>query len=768
MIRRLLCAGMVALALLGGGSAYEVSAADTDNSHGRVTTKVETKNNDFNISLEYGINGYAEYDQGCRLQISVVSSQDFTGKISVMSYYPDSSGYQSMMYSEKITLEKDIEANAVFDMGSLGSGNIILEISDEDGKVVYSEKDLLALSSADSAAVTGVLSDDPDSLDYLDSVKLKYGEEDDVSVITLDMSAEDIPDDSMVMDSLDYLIVDNYDTSLLSQKQYEAIKSWVDDGGSLILCMGTAEKDVMNLFDDGYVTSDTVPQNDNDMSILNKGYGKVITLEYSLGTKASDDSVQRQSMLQDIFSYGLNNAMGNTYAAGYNGNAEYYAMETAVEANNGRRIPVAAILIALVVYILLCGPVTYIGLKKIRRRELIWLVVPVLAVIGTLLIYIVSLKYRVTRPVTSSFAVADISGDTVSQTTYTNVIGPRAKDYDIDVASEYNDIRLSDDGYWTNYGSDDVTARLEKINDKGNISLKFYNPTPFGSVGLKTSSVFDNNIGSIGRNLHLYTDGFDGEITNNTDYDMKNVVIMSDGYYYCIEELKRGETIPVSRDDNMRMIGIGAAYNSLNEYYDKKYDGEHNAPSRLVDRNYYMMYIFNGSVPDNHHYGEIAIWGDVNRPVDVTADGESDNYNVYTVYDIGSYNYEDVRGAYYSNIYMLASGADSQAGYDQEDLMMYSNEVNITIKFQDDDNIETLKYDLEKNVERSKVTVSALNNTTGNYDDIFVDGQTEIKGDELDKYMKDNMIVLKFVVIDQQDHYYDNYLPYIIASGGEQ
>ena len=71
-------------------------------------------------------------------------------------------------------------------------------------------------------------------------------------------------------------------------------------------------------------------------------------------------------------------------------------------------------------------------------------------------------------------------------------------------------------------------------------------------------------------------------------------------------------------------------------------------------------------------------------------------------------------------------------------------------------------------MERSKVTVSALNNTTGNYDDIFVDGQTEIKGDELDKYMKDNMIVLKFVVVDQQDHYYDNYLPYIIARGGEQ
>ena len=67
---------------------------------------------------------------------------------------------------------------------------------------------------------------------------------------------------------------------------------------------------------------------------------------------------------------------------------------------------------------------------------------------------------------------------------------------------------------------------------------------------------------------------------------------------------------------------------------------------------------------------------------------------------------------------------------------------------------------------KNKVVVQMLNRETGEYDAVFADGQTIIKGQELDKYMSDGCLAMRFISPQQGDYYVDSYLPHISARGG--
>ena len=61
--------------------------------------------------------------------------------------------------------------------------------------------------------------------------------------------------------------------------------------------------------------------------------------------------------------------------------------------------------------------------------------------------------------------------------------------------------------------------------------MKFDTHIPFGGISLQASSVTTNDIGRFDSSLKLYTDGIEGSVKNNTAYDMRDVVVMTDGFY---------------------------------------------------------------------------------------------------------------------------------------------------------------------------------------------------------------------------------------------
>ena len=135
----------------------------------------------------------------------------------------------------------------------------------------------------------------------------------------------------------------------------------------------------------------------------------------------------------------------------------------------------------------------------------------------------------------------------------------------------------------------------------------------------------------------------------------------------------------------------------------------------------------------------IAVWATIDKAADISDGQSSEKYGNYVVYDIHPQDYEDLDGAYYSNIYTRDVNRFEQSDYDTDDLMMYSDQVDIDICFQNDDNITTVTRESStKDESTANVIVKAYNFYTDNYDVIFVNGSQEIEGDRLAPYIENN------------------------------
>ena len=67
---------------------------------------------------------------------------------------------------------------------------------------------------------------------------------DNAKVETVALSPSDIPESEEGMEAIEYLLVDDYDLSGLSEKQSAAIKQWVYSGGAMILAKSSGENEL--------------------------------------------------------------------------------------------------------------------------------------------------------------------------------------------------------------------------------------------------------------------------------------------------------------------------------------------------------------------------------------------------------------------------------------------------------------------------------------------------------------------------------------------
>ena len=216
----------------------------------------------------------------------------------------------------------------------------------------------------------------------------------------------------------------------------------------------------------------------------------------------------------------------------------------------------------------------------------------------------------------------------------------------------------------------------------------------------------------------------------------------------------------------------GISYDCMKSYYMSKFGTDYSMDRDadiMMSRNYYMilkMGMYSSAQSDK---GRVVMWATVDRNSDVSSNEESEKYGSYIVYDTHMLDYEDVDGAYYSNIYTRDVNRFEQSDYDTNDLMMYSDQVDVDVKFQDGDNIFCLtKQSTGKDAATSNVVVEAYNYGTGEYDTIFANGSSELNGERLKLYLQNSEIRLRFIAPHQGKEYTEIYLPRISARGGGQ
>ena len=340
------------------------------------------------------------------------------------------------------------------------------------GGAVLSAKEAVVTWLREEDRLYGVASSSPSALNFLSDIAPAGGR---AAVAHLDLGA--LPPDPLGWDGLDVLVLTDVDTTALSSEQRQALETWVTHGGHLVVGGGAgAARTVAGVADllPVYVLPGVVggTRAVEDLGVLGEWWGAPI----APGPYAVAETVLRDGealIRQEDEQGGLILLARRTTGAGKvdflafdaglspfvrwddNGRLWEFIVEMGgatvprITLRNGTSAREAAnavpgleppsmlqILAFMLAYTLLIGPVNYLVLRKLDRRELAWLTVPALIVGFTACAYVTGFQIRGGTPIVHQLAAVYVPpGASVGRASQVvGIFSPRRTTYDVWVA----------------------------------------------------------------------------------------------------------------------------------------------------------------------------------------------------------------------------------------------------------------------------------------------------------------------------------------------
>lgn len=420
-------------------------------------------------------------------------------------------------------------------------------------------------------------------LSYLNS--LKIGEEsDEESVKVVCYSKNSFPQTEEEFQGLDGMIIDSFDTKSLSGKQKSALKSWLKSGGKLLIAGGGQQIDSFEGLEKtfGIIQEDVVVSElyladaDNtvqELPILMSnlqlsqkyeweaygdfepeigytaavGSGKISILRFSLTNSAFLQWSVRDKAAVEILSH----FMGKDEDTESSDTSLWY-VKKALYAFMKSQLPNTFFYgVFFIFYILLMVTIAYYYLCKIKKREYIWIIVPVLALVFTVGLFIRSRGMKSSGD--SYFSALRVTDSEKEQENiyflYQNDEGVEGN---VNFLSTITSVIPMDYNYRTIVGKNIKTSGEDITinNTQKGFDVAFEESVPGTSRILKLSGntksasekeVFTQDI------FTTYT-SFYGNITNTSSNNFSRVILIRGNQYAILKSVKAGEKASVSKD----------------------------------------------------------------------------------------------------------------------------------------------------------------------------------------------------------------------------
>jgi hypothetical protein len=283
----------------------------------------------------------------------------------------------------------------------LVSGSSVLA----EAKVAIAVHDQLQL-------VVGVVSENPakivGELDLLPSQNL-------TTPTIIPLSPGDLPERIQAWSVLDRLVWQDADATQLTPGQLAALRTWVAGGGRLVIIGGTAGADALTGFPDELLPYRPTGTLDIDPSVLRSVLGTIPTGATTLTAYAGDLIAGRilATSGDRVVAADRRYGAGSVTLLGFDPTTSWIAAGDTVDTPLWRRLlpartggivslsddstivsavsnlpslalpPIGGLLVLLFGYILLVGPVNYLVLRRLDRREWAWITVPALIAVFT-------------------------------------------------------------------------------------------------------------------------------------------------------------------------------------------------------------------------------------------------------------------------------------------------------------------------------------------------------------------------------------------------
>ncbi len=547
----------------------------------------DVSNPDFNVTVEAGLDEVIFQGKSVPVTVNVANAgKDFSGKVRVI--VPCDYGQEAIAYEHSIVIPSGGAKTASMLIPDISSATFLrVELVNDRGKILYSAQETITTIQVGNEAIIGVLSDDYTGLNYFDAVSVSTSSGI-VSSKLIQLDAATLPENGEGLSTCHYILIDNYNTSQLSDKQVQAILSWVNDGGILILGTGSKASTVLEAFQDNACpvtigslskkTMTVVGSDENDAvqvdaadlsscgwediqsniapgaSAWKTGYGSkgtIVMLGYDLAMEPIASMRDRGVLASNILA-----KAGNTenYDDMIQGDSEPYnewQMQSAVNSVDGNKRPNPLLYAAIfLVYVLAIGPIMYLILKAKDKREKMWIVIPIIATGFTVIVFGTSMIYRIHRPFMDTVKILEYSGSTLETRAYVTMQSPKSAGYSMPLAEGYSSVTTWGDSNYDYSSLGTTNYNYAILEDAGGLSINVNKGQPFTTYNVLIKKSEPIQTEGFAMNLNCTLADVEGDVTNQTGYDLKNVVFCYNDIYCFLGDMKNGETKTIEKADN--------------------------------------------------------------------------------------------------------------------------------------------------------------------------------------------------------------------------
>lgn len=327
------------------------------------------------VDASIGLQGYVAPYEPTRMNVRVSADVLFVGNLQVVV------GGVSLF--TPIEVPAGSTKDYVFDVPAVGSnGRAVVRLYPE-GSDEYLVQSVVQVLQPDAEPLVGVAGAAAVEPDLLVARSVPFGR----SVTVLNLSPEELGED---LAPLSYLVIGDGALSGVGPEVLESVGAWVRGGGRLV---GAAE-------DLRPVAAEAGPAVvlDDGVTVAALGSGELVVVDSITGVN------DWSGIVRDV----PRETLGT---GGFDEGIEFEMIEAASAGGDAVTPGIPWLLAALVGYVLLVGPVNFLILRRLNRRELAWITVPAISLMMMGVLWVAGRAQVADRIVTHASIVVQDDGD---------------------------------------------------------------------------------------------------------------------------------------------------------------------------------------------------------------------------------------------------------------------------------------------------------------------------------------------------------------------
>ena len=521
--------------------------------------EIESDTLDMDVSV--GFEGLMTYGKRMPVRVRIRNfGDDFEGVLGINAYV---STKEYDRFEKEVFIPAGSEREFELSVSVYARQKTFTAQLTKDGKVICAANGTPAVTANPAAMLVGVFSTRAQNLNNLniDRDNDVLGRYELWQTVTL--KPETFPEDVNLLNSFGILVFDDIDPAKLSQKQQEALDRWIRNG-RVVICGGGSGAARNTAFFSKYtgLKLENVSSSDSVLESLEQLLGRSVsgktpactTAEYSGGEPLASDAggigliyrtevgvgriytaafetgetrLNSEPMMGYFWQQLLVNRDTEVYSALMNSGSDGYSSAT-VNAGYYAQIEAKSFLLTgliIVAGILLLGCVAWAVLKKKDRRQWMWLVLPVLAVIASVSILLLSGSAETNRPlaVIADNLVQDGSG-TIRNYSGISVAAPEFGRHSYSMGGESLRVQIYD---YVEYDEEEDEKKLQEPDTLrtcyiagGENAVTAESQTPWEQINLSSERPSEIG-GQITGSVWMEEDGLHGEVVNETDVSFR-------------------------------------------------------------------------------------------------------------------------------------------------------------------------------------------------------------------------------------------------------